>query len=658
MRKNKKLLSLAVSACMVGSMLAGCSAKSEDDADATSSAATTEAESSEEDADSSSEKTDSDEVKSNSDEDSSEDETKDSENYDAEGTAAGEFIQQMSAVKGMTSYKATSEIVLSDVSTYDDETYETEVTLGLEEMVDGNGNVSLTLSVDYDDDYGTSIHGDLLTLSKVDDRVYLDMEYLYDTILEYVVEYGYDLDTLSTYAETFGTSLDEIESLLVLGIPIGDLDLSQTDYSALEDVMERVSDDMTAAIDSLGEDFMTVDGDTYTFTVNNDNVVDIADAVLNALDGNMEDIYDAYIETVKATDYSEYMDSAINAIVGELVEGLQEVASEEMDDETLTEIESEIDEFIEVYKTSFDETVTELEDGKQDFLDEFAALLEEFDEEKDSAKEELAAGEGDIVNAVATVTFSGDEGSRVIDSEITFDMSTSESYAEDELYDGSEAYSTSDVVSISVKTTIEECDVTISAPENYASLADLVKVLYNVYTIYSEYAVDDYDTTTDYEYDDYDYNYDYDTYTQAELEEIYGVTLEDGQVIACYTADSDGVIITAYDGMEFYSPDDMSNCMMEYDDSYETYITIYVYDTSYTPDYYVEYFDAEMLEDNLYYYEYYEDMADIVYFGDNITIDIELDTYSDEGLDGITGGDTVEFLKGLFDLCEIVSPVA
>ncbi len=647
MRKNKKLLSLAVSACMVGSMLAGCSEKSSDDSDATSSAVETEVESTEEDVESSSEETE--------EENSSEEETENAENYDAEGTAAGEFIQQVMATKGMTSYTATSEIVINDVSTYDDETYETEVTLGLVELVDGNGNMSLTISADFedpDDVDAIAIHGDLLTLSKVDDRIYLDMTGLYEPMV-YLLMVS-DMEEMEEYYEAFGTTSEEVEALLTLSIPVGDLELSETDYTALEDVMELVADDLAASLDSLGEDFMTVDGDTYTFTVNNGNIIDIADAVLSALDGNIEAIYDAYVEYVKASDYSEYLDSVINAVVGELVEGWEEAAGDDMD---AADIEEQITGFIEAYETTVEENIASLEDDKQEFLDEFASILEEFDEGKDDAAKELADDEDNAVSAVATVTFSGEEGSRVIDSDITFEMSTSESYAEDELYEGSEAYSTSDVVSISIKTTIEEGEVTISAPEGYATLADLAKFCYNLEEIYDEYVVDDYDATTDYEYDDdYDYSYLYDDYTQAELCEIYGVTLEDGQVIACYTTDGDAVIITPYDGMEFYSPDDTTNMMMEFDQNYETYITIYVYDTSYDVEFYEDYYDAEMIEDNLYYYEYYEDMADLVYFGDNITIDIELDTYADGGLDEVTGGDTLEFLMGLYDLCEIVSP--
>ncbi len=667
MRKNKKLLSLAISACMVGSMLAGCSEKSSDDADTPSSSVETEAESTEE-AESSEEADDdtdnvSDDVEEESSEESSEEETDEASDTDSdEDTIADEFIEQLMEAKTMDSYTSTTNMGITYVMTEDGEQSYIDGTITFKTLKDENGNASLNIyaEMSYDDGYDAGVYsGDVLTLTLVDDRMYIDISALYQPAVELLI--GSDTDTLEEYLEAFGTSSDEIQSLLVLGIPVGDLDLNTADYSQLESVMEMVSSDfMNTIYDTLGEGVLTQNGDTYTITLYDEICVDVLDALMSVLDDNMETIYDAYVDALKNTDNSEYLTSVTTAIVDELIDGLEAVAGEELDEETLSEVETEISDAIDEYQATLEESVTEMEDTKADFLEEFEAALEEYEDIK-AEIDELLSTNDDTIRLVSDITFSGDEGSRVVESGTELNLNFTEEYAEDELYDGSEAYAVDYELSMTVSSTVKEGDVSITAPENASTLEDLVRVIYNVYTIYSEYTedvYDDYDTTVGYEYDDddYDYSYQYNDYTQAELCEIYGVTLEDGQVIACYTTDGDAVIITPYDGMEFYSPDDTTNMMMEVDENYETYITIYVYDTSYDAEFYEDYYDAEMIEENLYYYEYYEDMADLVYFGDNITIDIELDTYSDEGLDGITGGDTLGFLQGLLKLCEIVSP--
>ena len=106
--------------------------------------------------------------------------------------------------------------------------------------------------------------------------------------------------------------------------------------------------------------------------------------------------------------------------------------------------------------------------------------------------------------------------------------------------------------------------------------------------------------------------------------------------------------------MEFFQSEDMGNMAMEFNDDVTAYITIYVYDSSYDVDFYTAYEPFEQLEENLYYMEESGESLALVYFADNITIEIDLDADSEEVLQEITGGENEETMKEILALCEIV----
>jgi hypothetical protein len=302
-----------------------------------------------------------------------------------------------------------------------------------------------------------------------------------------------------------------------------------------------------------------------------------------------------------------------------------------------------------------EDAIQELEDGKEEFMEEFNSAVKEYRDAKDDIESEFADSE-DTVDAVLKVTSEGEEGSRTITCEFTTSAKATETYYSDDEEDPDEdtAPDETTYVTISVKSVIEEGDVEITAPEKYAPLSKLVETAYRVYTIYEEMSQNEGDDDYDYDDDDDDYDWNTETYTQEELADIYGVTLKDNQAIACYSTDLDAVLITAYDDLEFYEPDDMDNFQMETSDSAFTYITVFVYDSSFDAEYVQDTYEGKVLDDNMYYIED-ENELDLYIFEKDITINIEFETYEDDGLEGYTDGDGEAFMLELADLCEIIS---
>lgn len=644
MRKNKKLLGIALVPCMVGSLLAGCTASSES-TDATSSSTAAE-DTTEAPVESSDDETDA--VAPETTEETQAPEIEDDEN----GQSAA-FIDVLRGISDIESYRMSTSITVNQKTVTDGEdTGETEITVGLEGLTDGKGNISVTISADYDEEDGSfSVHGDLLTISKVDDRMYLDLTSLYDVVMDSL---GAESAYIEQYAAAFGVSMDEIESLLVLGIPVGDLDLSKDSYADLQGAMELIYDDMAVAIDSLGEDFVAQDGNTYTITVNNDNLIAVVDAFLSAFEDNIGDIYDAYVDGMKATDYAAYCETIMSAVMDEIIEGIETATETEIDEDMRAEVETEIKAAVEEYQLSMEEAIAELEDSKDEFLQEFNSAVEEFNDGKEEAQEAIDAGE-DSAEAVLTLSVDGEEGSRKITSELNATVQTTEVVAAEEP-------EVSSVIAVTVKTAIEEGDVEISAPKDYAPLSDVIEIAYKVYLAYEEMAgTGGYDDGDDDDnYDDFDFNYGDTSYTQDELAENYGVTLKENQALVYATLDNDAVLVTAYDGMEFYQADDAHGYLMEFSDDVNAYITVWVNDITFDLEFYKNYYgedELKKLEDNLYYHEEstgYGEVITVISFAENITIEIEFETYTEELMDEMTGGDGEGFLKELLELCEIV----
>lgn len=632
MRKNKKLLGIALVPCMVGSLLAGCTASSEDtDATPASTAAaestaeageTTKAPESEGEETTKAPETDG---------ETEPEETKD----DTQGGQSTAFIDVLKGVSDMESYRMNASVTVNQKTGAD----ETKVAFNIEALTDGKGNMSVTIGTDFDQEDVISLHGDMLTISKVDDRMYLDMTNLYDMVMEYL---GDERQVIEQYAEAFELSMDEVESLLVLGIPVGDLDLSKDTYAKMQGAMDLIYEDMAVAIDNLGEDFLTQDGNTYTITVSNDNLIAVADAFISAFEGNIGDIYDAYVDGMKDADYSVYMESILKAVVDEVIEGVENASEMQMDEDMRAEVEAEIQSAVEQYKASMEEAIDTLENGKDAFLDEFNSAVKEFEDSKDDMQAAIDAEAGSV-KAVVTVTAEGEEGSRKVTSEMTVNA---ENLSMEEDADAS-------TVSIVFKSTVEEGDVEITAPEEYASLSKAVEIAYKVYTIYEEMAGQGGNGTDDDDDDDNEPNYNQTSYTQDELAKNYGVTLKKDQALVCDTIDNDGVLVTAYEGMEFYQADDADGMLMEYNDASDTYIVVFVYDATMDEEFYEEYYGAKKLEGNLYYSEDDETIT-LIAFEENITIEIALETETEEIMEKLTGGDNKKFMKELYELCEIV----
>lgn len=634
MRKNKKLLGIALVPCMVGSLLAGCTASSED-TDATP--VSTEAEQTTAEAGEETAKAPVDEGKETTKAPETDGETEPETKDDTQGGQGTAFIDVLKGVSDMESYRMNTSVVVNQKTGTDG----TKVAFNIEALTDGKGNTSITIGADFDEEDVISLHGNLFTISKVDDRIYLDMTNLYDTMMETL---GDESQVIEQYAAAFEVSMDEVESLLVLGIPVGNLDFSKADYAKLQDAMNLVYDDMAAAIDSLGEDFLTQDGNTYTITIDNDNLIDAAEAILAAFEGNMGDIYDAYVDGMKNADYSVYMEAILKTVVDEVIEGIENASETELDEDMRAELEAEIQSAVEEYKTSMEEAVAELENGKDEFMDEFSAAVKEFKDSEEDIQAAIDGGTGSI-KAVMDVTAEGEKGSRKVTSQMTVN-------AEDLAVEDAEA----SAVSIILKSTIEEGDVEITAPEEYAPLSKAIEIAYRVYTIYEEMAGQEGTGGNDGPQGstgDDGSNYNKTSYTQDELAKNYGVTLKKDQALVCDTIDNDGVLVTAYEGMEFYQADDADGMLMEYNDAADTYIVVYVYDTAMDAGFYEEYYGAKKLEGNLYWAED-DDTITLIAFEENITIEIDLETETEEIMEKLTGGDNQAFMKELYELCEIV----
>lgn len=640
MRKTKKLLGIALVPCMVGSLLAGCTASSENVDTTPSSSAEAEA-STDASAEASDDETEATEA-------SEPEETKEPETQGSGDASGAAFIDVLKGISDMESYTMNSSVSLNQKTTVDGETENADVTFGVKSLTDGKGNVSVTISADYEDaDTGIALSGDLLTISKVDDRMYIDLSSLWDTVMDYL---GEESAYVEQYLSAFEVSMDELESLLVLGIPVGDLAFSKDDYAKMEDALDLIYDDMAAAIDELGEDFMTQNGNTYTITVDNDNLIDIVDAMLSAFEGNIGDIYDAYVAGMKETDYSVYLESVISAVVDEVVEGIEAASETEISEDQRAELEAEIQSAIEQYQSMMEESIAEFESSRDAFVEEFNSAVKEFNDGKEEAQKAIDEGDASV-SAVMAVTVDGEKGSRKVTSELTANAEYVQTL------EGSDDTAAEVSISVVVKSTIEEGNVEITAPEEYASLSKAIEVAYKVYMLYQEMAEEGQGGGIDPGLGGDDYDFDYDSYTQAELEKNYGVSLKKDQALVCDTLDNDGVLVTAYDGMEFFQPDDTSGMLMESNEDASAFITIYVYDTSFDEAFYTEYYtqnyDAEKLEENLYYFESKEQII-LVSFAENITIEISVDTETEDLMQDMTGGDNEEFLRGLLELCEIV----
>jgi hypothetical protein len=641
MRKSKKLLGIALVPCMVGSLLAGCTASSDTDATSVTTAGDQQEETT----------ADTTEAAETTVPDETEETTEEPAGQDGQ-TAA--FVDLLKGVSDMEAYRMNTVITVNqktEVDGEDDE--ESEVTLNIEALTDGKGNVSVTVGADYaDEESGISINGDLLTISKVDDRVYLDLTGTYDAVMDAL---GEDSKYIKQYVSAFDLTMDEVEELLVLGIPVGDLDISKNTYADMEKALNLIYDDMAVAIDSLGEDFLVQDGNTYILTANNDNLIAVADAFVDAFEDNIGDIYDAYVEAMKKTDYSDQIETVAKAVVNEVIKGIEAATETELGEDDRAEVEEEIQSALEAYKTSMEEAVQELEDGKDEFIEEFNSTVKEYKDAKEDIQSELADSDNTI-DAVLKLTSEGEEGARTLTCEFTASAKTTETYYadydEDQDPDEATAPDETTYVTITVKSIVEEGDVEITAPEKYAPLSQVVELAYRVYTIYEEMSQgdDDYD---DYDDDDDD-DWNTETYTQAELAEIYDVTLKQNQAIASYSTDLDAVLITAYDDMEFYEPDDMDNYQMEVNEDADVLINVVVYDSSFSAEYVQDAYEGKVLDDNMYYIEEDDNELVLFIFEDDITIYIDLEVYADGGVEAYTNGDGEAFMKSLVELCEII----
>jgi hypothetical protein len=644
MRKSKKLLGIALVPCMVGSLLAGCTASSDTDATSVTTAGDQQEETT---ADTTEENTESAETTVP---DETEETTEESAGQDGQAAA---FVDLLKGVSDMEAYRMNTVITVNEKTEVDGEDdEESEVTLNIEALTDGKGNVSVTVGADYaDEESGISINGDLLTISKVDDRVYLDLTGTYDAVMDAL---GEDSKYIEQYVSAFDLTMDEVEELLVLGIPVGDLDISKNTYADMEKALNLIYDDMAVAIDSLGEDFLVQDGNTYILTANNDNLIAVADAFVDAFEGNIGDIYDAYVEAMKKTDYSDQIETVAKAVVNEVIKGIEAATETELGEDDRAEVEEEIQSALEAYKTSMEEAVQELEDGKDEFIEEFNSTVKEYKDAKEDIQSELADSDNTI-DAVLKLTSEGEEGARTLTCEFTASAKTTETYYadydEDQDPDEATAPDETTYVTITVKSVVEEGDVEITAPEKYAPLSQVVELAYRVYTIYEEMSQgdDDYD-----DYDDDDDDWNTETYTQAELAEIYDVTLKQNQAIASYSTDLDAVLITAYDDMEFYEPDDMDNYQMEVNEDADVLINVVVYDSSFSAEYVQDAYEGKVLDDNMYYIEEDDNELVLFIFEDDITIYIDLEVYADGGVEAYTNGDGEAFMKSLVELCEII----
>jgi len=484
MVKFKKTMGIVLAACMTASMAAGCTntndtkettvaSKDEETTEAKAEEKeTTKAEETKEDAEASADKT-------------TEAETEEQETTKADDNQGGELVfdgytpevegamELLEKIQNLDAYYGTTELSFNVLNEYDEESEEISGTITIDSAMtaDGDSSSSLSGEVNYD---GISISGQVLTASYVDGVAYLDIRGAYD-IAEKLIGEEY-MDQMVT---ELGTDLASLKKLLLVGVPIEGTDLMMPEEAqdAAKKLSGMVMDDVALAV-SAG-DFVEEDNGIYSMVINNDNFGEFLYDLLSALDTNIGDIYDAYVEYMEAMNLPGVLQNFSDNYVDKLIEYVEKITGETVTDEQRAELEKELEEEIETYLEEYEDMLTSMKEGKDDFMSEWDDLIADMRSEGYEGVKESLEEEGTTIDGTVSIGEKND----------SYVMAGNISVVEDNEY-----YKNS--TSIGFKSTIDpDKYAEVNAPDGATSFEEALDVVADIYKIYVEQVQGYYETS-------------------------------------------------------------------------------------------------------------------------------------------------------------------
>ena len=471
MVKFKKTMGIALAASMVASMAVGCTnTKDTTETTKATEATTTEAETEETKA--------ADTEKDNN--EAAADKTTEAETTETETKApsgnGGELVfdgytpevegamELFAQIEELKSYYGTTELTF-DVSISDDdyeENYSGTFTADSALNADGESSVSLSGSVSAD---GITIEGQFLNVSYVDGVSYIDIRDAYNIAEKLITE-----EYMEQIATGLGTDLASLKKLLFISIPVEGTDLAVPAEAkdAYDKLSGMVIDDVALAV-SAG-DFLTEDDGIYSMVINNDNFGEFLYDLLSALDTNIDEIYDAYIEYMEAVNLPEMLNKFSANYIDKLIEYVEKITGQTVTDEQKAEFEAEFKEEIGTYVEEYEEMLQNMKDNKADFMSEWDDLIADMRSEGYEGVKEGLKKDGITIDC--SVNVGEKNGNYVISGDFKL--------VEDTDDDKTSA-------AFTVKSVVEpEDDITIPAPQGATSFEEALDVVADVYKAYYE----------------------------------------------------------------------------------------------------------------------------------------------------------------------------
>ncbi|MCR5743021.1 MAG: hypothetical protein K6F92_04730 [Lachnospiraceae bacterium] len=474
MIKFKKTLGIALAASMVASMSVGCTnTKDTKETTTAEEAKTTETEAETTKAE---KENDAAEAGKTTEAESTEAETTEEETTKAPSGNGGELVfdgytpevegamELLAQIEELKSYYATTELTFDVNNSYDDyeESYSGAFTADSALNADGESSVSLSGNVSAD---GITIEGQFLNASYVDGVSYLDIRDAYNIAEKLITE-----EYMEQMATGLGTDLDSLKKLLFISVPVEGTDLAMPAEAkdAYEKLSGMVSNDVALAV-SAG-DFLTEDDGIYSMVINNDNFGEFLYDLLSALDTNIDEIYDTYVEYMEAVNLPEMLNKLSTNYIDELIGYVEKITGQTVTDEQKAEFEAEFKEEIETYVEEYEEMIQNMKDSKADFMSEWDDLIAEMRAEGYEGVKEGLEESGLTIDA--TVNVGEKNGSYVLSGDIKVDENT-------DYYKMSTAFT--------VKSVVEpEDDITITAPQGATPFEEALDVVADVYKAYYE----------------------------------------------------------------------------------------------------------------------------------------------------------------------------
>ncbi|MCR4927905.1 MAG: hypothetical protein K5927_07970 [Lachnospiraceae bacterium] len=160
---------------------------------------------------------------------------------------------------------------------------------------------------------GMNIKGDICSLYKVGDNIYVDLKPAYKLVFTVLGE-GMQ-QQVEPILTALGLDATKLQSLLAFTIPIPaaakEITLSKETTEAMEDMSKLIVDDVVLALSY--NDYVTKDGDSYCVKINEDNLAYLIMDVVSAFDTNLDEIYDSGVRCAESVDPVEIFDQIMAA---------------------------------------------------------------------------------------------------------------------------------------------------------------------------------------------------------------------------------------------------------------------------------------------------------------------------------------------------------